>query len=143
MRKLRHPSRSRRLIAISQHPCLSELAQEAKKRGYIQCPEDYPFSSISSSFDRLCLDLLDMVDPNPKTAFSEEAQELLLSRKIEDLDLSVRSYNCLKRENINRIGDIVELSYSQLLAIRNLGCRCCDEVVRKISELGLSLNDEN
>ena len=60
---------------------------------------------------------------------------------IEDLDLSVRSYNCLKREGINTVSELVALSEMQLMNIRNFGQKSVDEVKDKLVEMGLSLKD--
>ncbi|MCL2515306.1 MAG: DNA-directed RNA polymerase subunit alpha, partial [Microbacteriaceae bacterium] len=64
-----------------------------------------------------------------------------LSMPIEDLDLSVRSYNCLKREGINTVSELVSLSETQLMNIRNFGQKSVDEVKEKLTEMGLSLKD--
>lgn len=64
-----------------------------------------------------------------------------LSMPIEDLDLSVRSYNCLKREGINTVSELVALSETQLMNIRNFGQKSVDEVRDKLISLGLSLKD--
>ena len=64
-----------------------------------------------------------------------------LSIPIEDLDLSVRSYNCLKREGINTVSELVALSETQLMNIRNFGQKSVDEVKDKLVEMGLSLKD--
>ena len=64
-----------------------------------------------------------------------------LSIPIEDLDLSVRSYNCLKREGINTVAELVALSETQLMNIRNFGQKSVDEVRDKLTEMGLSLKD--
>ncbi|MFT8637063.1 MAG: DNA-directed RNA polymerase subunit alpha [Pseudoclavibacter sp.] len=64
-----------------------------------------------------------------------------LATPIEDLDLSVRSYNCLKRENINYVNELVALSEQQLMNIRNIGQKSVDEVKEKLEEMGLSLKD--
>ncbi|MCH1884209.1 DNA-directed RNA polymerase subunit alpha [Agrococcus sp. ARC_14] len=64
-----------------------------------------------------------------------------LATPIEELDLSVRSYNCLKREGINTVSELVALSETQLMNIRNFGQKSVDEVKDKLVELGLSLKD--
>jgi DNA-directed RNA polymerase subunit alpha len=61
---------------------------------------------------------------------------------VEELNLSVRSYNCLKREGINTVGDLVQKSEAELMDIRNFGQKSIDEVKAKLSELGLSLREE-
>lgn len=60
---------------------------------------------------------------------------------VEDLDLSVRSYNCLKREGINTVSELVALSEAQLMNIRNFGQKSVVEVREKLNEMGLSLKD--
>ncbi|GGA63597.1 DNA-directed RNA polymerase subunit alpha [Pseudoclavibacter endophyticus] len=64
-----------------------------------------------------------------------------LAMPIEDLDLSVRSYNCLKREGIDTVAELVALSETQLMNIRNFGQKSVDEVRDKLTEMGLSLKD--
>ena len=64
-----------------------------------------------------------------------------LTTPIESLDLSVRSYNCLKREGINSVSELVALSEHQLINIRNFGQKSVDEVRDKLVEMGLSLKD--
>ena len=61
---------------------------------------------------------------------------------IEELNLSVRSYNCLKREGINTVGDLVQKSEGELMDIRNFGQKSIDEVKLKLEELGLGLREE-
>jgi DNA-directed RNA polymerase subunit alpha len=61
---------------------------------------------------------------------------------IEELNLTVRSYNCLKREGINTVGDLVEKSEAELMDIRNFGQKSIDEVKGKLDELGLALREE-
>jgi DNA-directed RNA polymerase subunit alpha len=63
----------------------------------------------------------------------------VLAQPIEDLDLTVRSYNCLKREAVTTVGELVEKSEDDLLEIRNFGQKSIDEVKAKLEELGLSL----
>jgi DNA-directed RNA polymerase subunit alpha len=65
-----------------------------------------------------------------------------LAITIEELNLSVRSYNCLKREGINTVGDLVQRSEAELMDIRNFGQKSIDEVKGKLEELGLNLNQE-
>ena len=64
-----------------------------------------------------------------------------LSMSINDLDLSVRSYNCLMREGITTVSQLVSLSESQLMNIRNFGQKSVDEVREKLDVLGLTLKD--
>ena len=63
-------------------------------------------------------------------------------QKIENLDLSMRSYNCLKRAGIRTIGDLLNFTYNDLFKIRNLGRKSLKEVLDKIHDLGLVLKGE-
>ena len=63
----------------------------------------------------------------------------ILDTVIEDLDFSVRTYNCLKRAGINSIGDLVARSEEDMMKVRNLGKKSLEEVIQKLEELGLSL----
>jgi DNA-directed RNA polymerase subunit alpha len=69
----------------------------------------------------------------------EEEASGVLAQPIEDMDLTVRSYNCLKREGVATIGDLVQKTEEDLLEIRNFGQKSIDEVKAKLDELGLGL----
>ena len=60
---------------------------------------------------------------------------------IEELDLSVRSYNCLKREGVATVGELMDKTTQELLEIRNFGSKSVDEVVDKLAELGVALKE--
>ena len=62
---------------------------------------------------------------------------------IEDLDLSVRSYNCLKRAGINTLQDLTAKSEAEMMRVRNLGRKSLEEVKNKLADLGLSLRQED
>jgi DNA-directed RNA polymerase subunit alpha len=64
-----------------------------------------------------------------------------LALPIEDMDLSVRSYNCLKREGVSTVGELVQKTEQDLLDIRNFGQKSIEEVKQKLNEMGLSLAD--
>ncbi len=64
-----------------------------------------------------------------------------LDKKIEDLDLSVRSYNCLKRANINTVGELAQKTEEEMMKVRNLGRKSLKEVVQKLREIGLDLKN--
>ena len=65
----------------------------------------------------------------------------VLELTIEDLDLSVRSYNCLKRANINTVADLTEKTEDEMMKVRNLGRKSLEEVKKKLQELNLSLSN--
>ena len=67
------------------------------------------------------------------------SDDRVLERTIEELDLSVRSYNCLKRAGINTVYDLTEKSEPEMMKVRNLGRKSLEEVLAKLKELGLQL----
>jgi DNA-directed RNA polymerase subunit alpha len=69
----------------------------------------------------------------------EDEKEKVLEMTIEELDLSVRSYNCLKRAGINTVEELTYKSEDDMMKVRNLGKKSLDEVSKKLEELGLSL----
>ncbi|NUP98535.1 MAG: DNA-directed RNA polymerase subunit alpha [Armatimonadetes bacterium] len=79
-----------------------------------------------------------------RRAGSEEGgpRREVLDAKIEELDFSVRTYNCLKKENINTIGELVQLPKKALLEIRNLGSKSLTEIEDKLRERNLALSDD-
>lgn len=66
-----------------------------------------------------------------------------LEMTVEELDLSVRSFNCLKRANIHKVGDLIEKSEDEMMKVRNLGKKSLDEVIAKLAQFGLSLRQED
>ena len=71
-----------------------------------------------------------------------ESDDHILERTIEELDLSVRSYNCLKRAGINTVHDLTEKSEAEMMKVRNLGRKSLEEVKVKLIDLGLGLKDK-
>ena len=70
---------------------------------------------------------------------NEDDKQQVLAMAIEDMDLSVRSYNCLKRANIHTIEDLTKKTEEEMLKVRNLGRKSLDEVILKLESYGLSL----
>ncbi|MBJ8326501.1 DNA-directed RNA polymerase subunit alpha [Streptococcus pacificus] len=70
------------------------------------------------------------------------SNEKVFDRTIEELDLSVRSYNCLKRAGINTVYDLTEKTEPEMMKVRNLGRKSLEEVKLKLSELGLGLKND-
>ena len=73
-------------------------------------------------------------DDNPKTT--------VLSMTIEELDFSVRSFNCLKRAGINTVEDLISKTEDDMMKVRNLGRKSLEEVINKLESLGLALRDD-
>ncbi|WIV13179.1 DNA-directed RNA polymerase subunit alpha [Proteiniborus sp. MB09-C3] len=73
----------------------------------------------------------------------EDKKEKVLEMTIEELDLSVRSYNCLKRAGINTVEELTQKSEEDMMKVRNLGKKSLEEVQQKLEELGLSLKNSD
>ena len=76
-------------------------------------------------------------------AKQEDSKLKKLETSIDDLDFSVRAYNCLKRANINTLGDLTEKTETEMMKIRNLGKKSLKEVMDKIKDMGLKFRDED
>lgn len=92
----------------------------------------------------LFTDLSDTVGNNPTVVEKTEQQrDKVLEMTIEELDLSVRSFNCLKRANINTVEDLISKTQDEMIKVRNLGRKSLEEVENKLAMMGLSLADED
>ena len=93
----------------------------------------------------LFTDLSDTLDGRPIVVEkSADPQSTVLDMTIEELDLSVRSFNCLKRANINTVADLISKTEDEMMKVRNLGRKSLEEVINKLAMMGLSLaSDEN
>ena len=92
----------------------------------------------------LFTDLSDNLDA--ETTIKEQVNDepdTILKMTIEELDLSVRSFNCLKRANINTVEDLVSKTQDEMIKVRNLGRKSLEEVMQKLAMLGLSLASED
>ena len=72
----------------------------------------------------------------------DKAQQTVLSMTIEELDFSVRSFNCLKRAGINTVEDLIAKTEDDMMKVRNLGRKSLEEVINKLESLGLALRDD-
>ncbi len=85
----------------------------------------------------------DALDGSPILVKSDnQAQTTVLSMTIEELDFSVRSFNCLKRAGINTVEDLISKSEDDMMKVRNLGKKSLEEVIQKLESLGLALRDD-
>jgi DNA-directed RNA polymerase subunit alpha len=74
---------------------------------------------------------------------SKDEQSKVLEMSIDDMDLTVRSYNCLKRANINTVGELIKKSREDMLKVKNLGAKSLEEVINKLASYGLSLRTDD
>lgn len=92
----------------------------------------------------LFISLTDQVKPVAQTVQEDEKKDKILDMTIEELDLSVRAYNCLKRAGINNVAELVLKNQEDMMKVRNLGRKSLEEVEQKLNGLGLNLkpNDD-
>ena len=92
---------------------------------------------------KLFIDLSDEASlPDIMVEKDEKGKEKILEMTIEELDLSVRSFNCLKRAGINTVDDLINKSEEEMMKVRNLGKKSFDEVKEKLQSLGFDLSSD-
>ena len=89
---------------------------------------------------------MDLSDETFSTEILEKKEDTgaakALEMTIEELDLSVRAFNCLKRAGVNTVGDLVNKSPEEMMKVRNLGKKSLEEVIAKLQSLGFDLSRE-
>ncbi len=91
----------------------------------------------------LFVDLSDRGSQEIMVVKEDSGKEKALEMTIEELDLSVRSFNCLKRAGINTVEDLINKSEEDMMKVRNLGRKSLEEVMQKLQSLGFSLHSED
>ena len=99
----------------------------------ILCDHFTLFTELSDTLDGRPI----VVEPAP------DNKNTVLDMTIEELDLSVRSFNCLKRANINTVADLISKTEDEMMKVRNLGRKSLEEVMAKLDSLGFSLTKED
>lgn len=130
---------------VGQSIDFDKLTLEVETNGTITAREIVSLAGkIVNEHVNLFIELCDnMSDMQIMVSKEEDEQVKVLEMPIEEMDLSVRSYNCLKRANINTVDDLTKKSKSDMLKVRNLGLKSIEEVVAKLQTYGLGLrNDE-
>ena len=117
-----------------------KLTLEVTTDGTIN-PEEAISSAARILTEQLALfcGLTDQAIPVPVVEPEENKSERLLDMTIEELDLSVRAYNCLKRAGINTVNELVQKNQEDMMKVRNLGKKSLEEVEQKLQALGLGL----
>lgn len=129
---------------IGQNMNFDKLTLEVETNGTLTAREVVSLSAkIIQDHTNLFVELVEsMKDLSILQAREDEKQHKVLEMSIEDMDLSVRSYNCLKRANINTVSDLTKKSKDDMLKVRNLGLKSLEEVIKKLEDLGLGLREE-
>ncbi|AEF93144.1 DNA-directed RNA polymerase subunit alpha [Desulfotomaculum nigrificans CO-1-SRB] len=122
-----------------------KLTLEVWTNGSIRPDEATSLSAkILSEHLRLFIGLTETVnDVEIMVEKEEEQKDKIMEMTIEELDLSVRSYNCLKRAGINTVEELIQRNEEDMMKVRNLGKKSLEEVMNKLAELGLSLRKDD
>ena len=129
---------------VGQNADFDKLVMEIWTNGVI---EPYQALSMAAKILNEHLEMFIDLSEIAKTMSIMSQKELsmkdkLLETQIEDLEFSVRSYNCLKRAGIHTVADIVSKSEQDMIKVRNLGKKSLDEVINKVKELGLEFKNK-
>ncbi len=131
-------------VRVGQYTDREELTVEVWTNGTIK-PDD-AVSLAAKIMDELLILFVDLSEDAKNTEVivekEENKKEKVLEMTIEELDLSVRSYNCLKRAGINTVEDLTNKSEEDMMKVRNLGRKSLEEVINKLNGLGLYLKKE-
>ena len=131
-------------VRVGSHSDREKLTVEVWTNGTIK-PEEAVSLAAKIMNDLLCL-FVDLSEEAKNTDIivekEENKKEKVLEMTIEELDLSVRSYNCLKRAGINTVEDLTNKSEEDMMKVRNLGRKSLEEVINKLNGLGLYLKKE-
>ena len=131
-------------VRVGQYTDREQLAVEVWTNGTIK-PDEAVSLAAKIMNDLLCL-FVDLSEEAKNTEIivekEESKKEKVLEMTIEELDLSVRSYNCLKRAAINTVEDLINKSEEDMMKVRNLGRKSLEEVINKLNGLGLYLKKE-
>jgi len=121
-----------------------KLTLEVTTNGTVSAREIISLAGkIINEHVNLFIELCDQIgDMSILVSKEEDKQVKLMELPIEEMDLSVRSYNCLKRAGINTIQDLLKKSRSDMFKVRNLGAKSVEEVIQKLEGYGLSLRKE-
>ena len=123
---------------VGQHTDYDRLVLEIETNGSI-APRDAVVQAANIINQHMAAFMNLAETPEVEEEASIFAPEVTNDKQIEDLDLSVRSYNCLKRASIHSVRQLVEFSENDLLNIRNFGVKSIEEVKDKLESMGLSL----
>jgi len=101
-------------------------------------------AKLINDYQKMFIELVDnMSDFDILIARKEDEKTKLYEKPIEDMELSVRSYNCLKRADINTIGDLAKKTKNEMLKVRNMGAKSLEEVLQKLEFYGIVIENDN
>ena len=121
-----------------------KLTMKVLTNGTIEAKEAVSLAAkVLNEHLKLFIDMSDVSDRGDILVESSEVEKgKVLEMTIEELDLSVRSFNCLKRAGIDTVEDLIERSEEDMMKVRNLGRKSLEEVIQKLASLGLALKKD-
>ena len=131
-------------IRVGNNTDLDKLTVEVLTNGTITAKEAISLGAkILNDHLNLFVNLTDTARETETMVESKEnIKEKVLEMTIEELDMSVRSFNCLKRAGIDTVEDLINRTESDMIKVRNLGKKSLEEVIQKLHSLGLDLKKE-
>ena len=131
---------------VGQNMDFDKLVLDVETRGTVSAKEVVALSAkLLNDYISMFVELVEgMANCDILVARKEDERTKLLEKPIEEMELSVRSYNCLKRAGIETIGDLAKKTKADMLKVRNMGAKSLEEVLQKMEAYGIILeNNEN
>lgn len=131
---------------VGQNMDFDKLVLDVQTRGTVSAKEVVALSAkLLNDYFNMFVELVeDMSGMDILVARKEDERTKLFEKPIEEMELSVRSYNCLKRAGIETIGDLAKKTKADMLKVRNMGAKSLEEVLQKMESYGIILdNNEN
>lgn len=118
-----------------------KLVLDVQTRGTVSAKEVVALSAkLINDYANMFVDLVEGMDGmNILVARKEDERTKLFEKPIEEMELSVRSYNCLKRAGINTVGDLAKKTRAEMMKVRNMGAKSMEEVINKLESYGIVL----
>ena len=118
-----------------------KLVLDVQTRGTVSAKEVVALSAkLLNDYATMFVELVEGMDGmNILVARKEDERTKLYEKPIEEMELSVRSYNCLKRAGIDTIGDLAKKTRGEMMKVRNMGAKSMEEVIAKLEALGIVL----
>ena len=126
---------------VGQNTDFDKLTVEVTTDGTVAAKEVISLSAkLLNEYSNLFIELVqNMANTSILVSREDDKVHKLMVMSVEEMDLSVRSYNCLKRAGINTVEDLIKKSEDDMLKVKNLGRKSLDEVIKKLEDLGLGL----
>ena len=131
---------------VGQNMDFDKLVLDVQTYGTVSAKEVIALSAkLLNDYFNMFVELVEnMADTDILVARKEDERTKLFEKPIEEMELSVRSYNCLKRAGIETIGDLAKKTRADMLKVRNMGAKSLEEVIQKMESYGINLdNNEN